>query len=280
MGEKTNIAWTQATWNIGVGCHKVDSDCKYCYMHRESLNGTRYDPKTVRKTTSVFNMPLKLKEPTLIFTSSLTDFFIEEIDEYRHEAWDIIRRCPQHTFQILTKRPERLIECLPADWGDKGYENVWIGTSIGHQGAIHRLNHMFGFPAAKKFLSLEPLHGPLDLVYPEEIFPNGPGRCCSGASAECGCMGLPTDPPAIYGFDWVIIGGESGNDNGAYRYRPCEVEWIEEIVSLCQAWQVPVFVKQLGTHLAKELKLKDRSGSNWDEWPEHLSHLKIREFPQ
>lgn len=278
MGEKTHIGWTGATWNVAVGCHKVDSDCKYCYLYRGSLKGKRYDPKTVRKTTSVFNMPLKLKEPTLIFTSSLTDFFIEEIDEYRDEAWDIIRRCPQHTFQILTKRPERIKDHLPADWGVEGWPNVWIGTSVGHQAAVHRIDQLFGFGAKTKFLSLEPLHGPIDLYYPEELFPGGPKGCCDGR--ECGCMGQPTDPPIIYYMKWVIIGGESGNDNGAYRYRPCKIEWIEDIISACKQYRVPVFVKQLGTHLAKELKLKDRAGANWDEWPDHLSHLKIREFPQ
>lgn len=277
MGVNSNISWCDHTWNIARGCHKVDEDCRFCYMHRNSLDGARYDPKHVNRTKGVFNLPLTIKEPGKIFTSSLTDFFIEEIDAYRDEAWDIIRRCPQHTFQILTKRPERIKDHLPADWGENGWPNVWIGTSVGHQAALTRGDGLFGFPVAKRFLSLEPLHGPVDLVYPKELYPNGPGTCCSGR--DCGCMGQPTDPPIIYYFDWLVLGGESGNDNGKYRYRPAKIEWFEEIISLAKAWNKPVFMKQLGTHLAKELKLKDRAGSNWDEWPESLSHLKIREFP-
>lgn len=83
MGKQSNIQWTDATWNVAVGCTKVDEDCKYCYMYRDSFDGKRYDPKTVRKTKTVFDLPLKLKEPSLIFTLSLTDFFHPAIDSFR-----------------------------------------------------------------------------------------------------------------------------------------------------------------------------------------------------
>jgi protein gp37 len=118
MGENSAIQWTDVTWNIARGCSKVDEDCKFCYMYRDSFDGTRYNPREVVRTKTVFNLPLKVKEPSKIFTCSLTDFFHEDIDSYRNEAWDIIRKCPHHTFQILTKRPERIIDCLPADWGE------------------------------------------------------------------------------------------------------------------------------------------------------------------
>lgn len=130
--ENSKIQWTDHTWNIAVGCSKVDEDCKYCYMYRGSLNEKRYNPKEVRKTTTVFKMPLKTKEPSRIFVSSLTDVFHPDCDSFRDEMWEIIRQCPQHTFQILTKRPERILEHLPDDWGD-GWENVWLGTSVGSQ---------------------------------------------------------------------------------------------------------------------------------------------------
>jgi protein gp37 len=256
MAVKSNIQWTDATWNIARGCTKVDEDCKFCYMYRESLNGTRYEPKQVLKTKTVFRLPLKLKEPSKIFTSSLTDFFHEGIDGYRHEAWDIIRKCPKHTFQILTKRPERVIDQLPTDWLEiEPFKNVWLGTSIGSDSALHRLHKLAVIPANLRFLSLEPLHTKLHLMTAK----------------------LPYGVVALSKIHWVIIGGESGNDNGMYRYRECKIEWIEQIINDCRQLGIPVFVKQLGTHLAKQLKLSDRHGGNIEEWPEHL---QIREFPK
>lgn len=273
--KNSSIQWTDHTWNIARGCRKVDSDCKYCYMYRDSMNGTRYDPIQIERTKTVFNLPLRIKEPSKIFTCSLTDFFLPEIDSYRNEAWDIIRQCPQHTFQILTKRPERIIECLPSDWGN-GYENVWLGTSVGSgtEKGYQRIDDILKVPAKKRFLSLEPLHEPIDLSYPEYLFPDGVQGCCSGR--DCGCLGKPTDPPVIWHFDWIIVGGESGNNVGKYQYRPCKLEWIEDIVSLCKQYRIPVFVKQLGTHLAKELNLSDRHGGNIEEFPKHL---QVRQFP-
>lgn len=265
MATTSKIQWTDATWNIARGCSKVDEDCKYCYMYRESLNGTRYEPKEVIRTKTVFNLPLKLKEPSKIFTSSLTDFFHEDIDSYRHEAWDIIQKCPQHTFQILTKRPERINNfTLPFKKTDSGgvmirnLDNVWMGTSIGSQASMKRLTNLINSPfRGLKFLSLEPLHGSIDFEQ----------HLCDDCES----------PIFDHGIDWVIVGGESGNENGKYKYRECKIEWIESIVEFCRISMVPVFVKQLGTHLSKQLKLKDRHGGNIEEWP---SHLKIREFPQ
>lgn len=252
MAETSKIQWTDATWNIARGCTKVDEDCKYCYMYRDG-NRYGYDPMDIVRTKSVFTLPLKLKEPSRIFTSSLTDFFHEAIDSYRDEAWDIIRRCPQHTFQILTKRPERILANLPVDWGE-GWDNVWLGTSAGSSGekAIRRINDLTHIKAIGKvktiFLSLEPLHGPIDLW-----------------------LWVRTKI-----IDWVIVGGESGNETGKYRYRPCELEWLRSIVHDCQTSDTPVFVKQMGTHLSKVLQLKDRHGGNIEEFP---CSLQIRQFP-
>jgi protein gp37 len=203
-------------------------------------------------------MPLKLKEPSKIFTCSLTDFFLADLDGFRNEAWDIIRRCPQHTFQILTKRPENIADRLPDDWGD-GWPNVWLGTSVGSQDSIERIAQLVNVhaPNSAFFLSLEPLHGPIDLYK----------AIMTVREMEFNVM------PAI---DWVIVGGESGHDTGKYRYRPCELKWIEDIVSFCKREGIAVFVKQLGTHLSKEMKLSDRHGGDINEFPEHL---QIREFP-
>jgi protein gp37 len=268
MGKESSIQWTQVTWNPGVGCVKVDEDCKFCYMYRESLNGTRYDPKTVRRTTTVFNLPLRIKEPSLIFTASLTDIFIENIDPFRNEIWDIIRKCPQHIFQILTKRPERITDCLPPDWGS-GWKNVWLGTSVGSNESANRIEILLRVPSLTRFASLEPLHFPVNLDNALWIY---------GDSIRAPRIGWNHfDKNKNTGLDWVIVGGESGNENGKYRYRPCRLEWIEDIIFQCKENNIPVFVKQLGTHLAKELQLKDRHGGEISEWP---LHLQIREFPK
>jgi protein gp37 len=260
MGKVSSIQWTDATWNVAVGCTKVDEDCKFCYMYRDSLDGTRFDPKKVRKTKTVFNLPLKLKEPSRIFTSSYTDVFHEEVDAFRDDMWDIIRKCPQHIFQILTKRPERINQCLPPDWGD-GWDNVWLGTSVGSQDSIDRIVSMVKVDTKVRFLSLEPLHGPIDL---------------RNITVKVKFQGYEEDFHVLPAFDWVIVGGESGNENGKYRYRPCELQWIEKIVKDCTDNNIPVFVKQLGTHLSKQMSLADRHGGDIDEFP---YHLKTRQFP-
>lgn len=266
MGKDSHIEWTDHTWNIARGCTKVDSDCKFCYMYRDSYGNQRYDPMQVVRTKTVFNFPLKLKEPSKIFTSSLTDVFHEAIDPYRKEMWEIIMKCPQHTFQILTKRPERInqnlyVEKMPDGMfkQHRNMPNVWLGTSIGSQEGLRRLS-ILGHSVWRgfKFLSLEPLHGPID--FEKQV---------------CDRCGAPIFDHAEIG--WVIIGGESGNDIGKYRYRECNIEWIESLIEFCKHSGVPVFIKQLGTHLAKKMKLKDRHGRDWNEWPEHL---RIREMPK
>lgn len=249
MGMTTNIQWTDRTWNIARGCTKVDEDCKYCYMYRDSYNATRYNPRQVIRTKTVFTLPLRVKEPSKIFTSSLTDVFHEAIDSYRAEVWEIIRACPQHTFQILTKRPERILECLPDDWGE-GWPNVWMGTSIGHQGAMHRLYELLKVPAAIRFVSFEPLWQHID---------------------------MNLDIRDLLKIDWAIIGGESGHDTGSYRYRPCQVEWMQEICDAVRGVGNYVFVKQMGTYLSKQRGMRTRHGDRIAEFPKSL---QVREFPK
>jgi protein gp37 len=279
MGVKSTIEWTDATWNVAVGCTKVDADCLNCYMYRDSLNGTRYEPKQVRRTKTVFNLPLRIKQPSRIFTSSLTDVFHESIDPWRQEVWDIITKCPQHTFQILTKRPERIISQLPMDQDYLSITpNIWLGTSIGSQNSQRRVIDLLAVQTlGVLFVSCEPLYGPIDLIditgklgSIDLQIDALSGRCIKkypgGSERLC----------PIHRLNWVIVGGESGNDRGQYRYRECKLEWIEKIVNDCKEAAVPVFIKQLGTHLAKKLGLKDRHGRDMDEWPEHL---RIRQFP-
>lgn len=267
MANNSKIQWTDATWNIAVGCTKVDEDCKFCYMYRDSMKETRYNPRTVRKTTSVFNAPLRWKEPKKVFTSSLTDFFHEDCDSFRDEAWEVIRKCPQHIFQILTKRPERIT--LPEFWTEIR-DRVWLGTSVGSEKGLKRVIDLINSKAdCLLFLSLEPLHESLDLSHLLHL-PQCPKRSMF-ARMDCDCQEYIKKR-----IDWVIVGGESGNDTGLYRYRPCKLEWIESIVNQCKDAGIPVFVKQLGTHLSKEMGLKDKHGGDIDEFHEHL---KTREFP-
>lgn len=251
---ESKIQWTENTWNPWHGCVKVSPGCKFCYMYRDK---ERYgqDPTTVLRSKSKFNEPLKWEEGKLIFTCSWSDWFIEEADEWRDEAWKIIRDTPQHTYQILTKRPERIADHLPEDWGE-GYPNVWIGVSVENQKALEdRFHHLIKVNAAVRFLSIEPLIGPVALsdfvVVPDDVL---------------------TNP-----IHWAIIGGESGNDSGLYRYRPCEQEWIASLVSDLRSAQIPTFVKQLGTHLAKEVGCKDRHGGDMEEWPDWM---QVREMPK
>jgi len=258
MAQISQIQWTDATWNIAIGCTKVDEDCKYCYMYRDSMKGTRYKPNEVTQTKTVFTSPLKWKEPKKIFTSSLTDFFHEDCDSFRNEAWDIIRKCPQHTFQILTKRPERISSNLPTFWSEiKG--RVWIGTSVGHMNGMTRLYDLLESGAnCLYFLSLEPLHGAITLPLYDTY-----GRDLNRYKIKDA-------------LSWVIVGGESGNQNGLYKYRECKLEWIESIVNQCAESDIPIFVKQMGTYLSKELKMSDRHGGNIDEFPKKL---QVRLFP-
>ncbi len=245
--EKTKIQWTDATVNFWTGCRKVSDGCKFCYMYRDK---ERYgqDPTNVLPTSdNTFNKALKWDEPKLIFTCSWSDFFIEEADQWRQDAWDVIRDTPHHNWQILTKRAERIIECLPDDWGD-GWDNVWLGVSIESQKYMHRAETLANIPAKTRFISAEPLLRELDFKQLQELD----------------------------NFHWCIIGGESGNATGKYRYRECKQEWIEKIIDDLRYTKVAVFVKQMGTHLAKQMRLNDRHGGDIDEWP---LNLRIREFP-
>lgn len=258
MGAETKISWTESTWNPFHGCKKVSQGCKYCYMFRDKER-YKQDPTTVIKSKSNFDQPLKWSEPRLIFTCSWSDWFIEEADEWRDELWKIIKDTPQHTYQILTKRPERILDNLPEDWGD-GYENVWLGISAeNHEELVKRMIHFKDVKAKIKFLSCEPLIGAIDL---ELAMSN---------------LFLKTNDELIFNklVNWVIIGGESGNENGKYLYRPCMRAWIKNMIDACKRNHVPVFVKQLGTYLSKELQLNDRHGTDMSEWEVGLCYQQM-----
>lgn len=212
MSDTTGIEWTEATWNPWYGCDKVSPGCAHCYMFREQRQYGR-DPEVVTRSKTKFSEPLRWKEPRTIFTCSWSDWFHEAADAWRDEAWDVIRRTPQHTYQILTKRPERIHDHLPLDW-KRGYQNVWLGVSVENQRWAERIPILQDVPARVRFVSIEPLLGPVNF-------------------GEHDWM--------LDGIGWVIVGGESGP--GA---RPMDLKWARDIRDDCAAQGVPFFLKQLG----------------------------------
>jgi len=250
---KTQIQWCTYTHNFWSGCHKVSAGCKFCYMHRIQ-DGKNIDPNVVIKSKS-FWAPASEERPQLIFTCSMSDFFIEEADKWRPEAWEIIQKTPQHTWLILTKRPERIKDCLPPDWGN-GYPNVWLGVSVENNDAFHRIEKLSKIPAKLRFVSAEPLLETVDFT--KEIDGKRP----------------------IDKFEWIIIGGESGNDTGKYRYRECRERWILDTLKPLYDLGKYIFVKQVGTFVAKndpkQIRKQDKHGGKKHLWNEAI---RIQQTP-
>ena len=210
------------------------------------------DAKVVSKAIdATFNAPLNWKNGRMIFTCSMSDFFIEDADKWREDAWDVIRKTPQHIWQILTKRPERIVQCLPEDWGN-GWGHVWLGTSIEKNKYLQRAEILSQVPSQIRFISAEPLLEQINIegsLYEKIVKEN---------------------------FQWCIIGGESGNEEGAYKYRECKQEWIEKIVNDLKDTSMKIFVKQMGTFLGKKLGMTDRNGEQLEKFP---ANLQIQEWP-
>jgi protein gp37 len=226
MGSETGISWTDATWNPFQGCHKVSAGCKNCYMFEEKKRYGQNPNVVVRSSDATFNAPLKwARNPEKysyikrVFVCSWSDFFIEEADPWRAEAWEIMRKTPQFVYQLCTKRPERIAACLPPDWGD-GYPNVWLLTSTENQAAADlRIPILLKIPAVVHGISAEPLLGPID-------FRKVP---------TFNRIGLD-----LSSF-WVIVGGESGPNA-----RPMVSSWADSIRQQCENAGVAFFFKQNG----------------------------------
>jgi protein gp37 len=276
MGDGSKIEWTDATWNPTVGCTKVSEGCEHCYAERlvEGRMRHRYPSGfgLVRVHSDRVNMPLRWTKPRRVFVNSLSDVFHEQIPvEWKAEIFAVMAAARRHTFQVLTKRPGAMSSllnqpgfqdavrdravgkvrgCQPWDW-QWPLPNVWLGTSVETQKwADVRIPKLLETPAAVRFLSAEPLLGPVDLgqhLYPTAC-PSGCGcRWPEEADwAECGCDGpccteeWNPDP----GIHWVIVGGESGP--GA---RPMHPQWVRDLRDQCdQAAGVAFFFKQWGEH--------------------------------
>ncbi|MEZ5313758.1 MAG: phage Gp37/Gp68 family protein [Thermoanaerobaculia bacterium] len=237
MSTKTAIEWTDSTWNPVRGCTKVSPGCKHCYaaVFSERFRGVPGHPFEqgfdLRLVPEKLEDPLRWKRPRRVFVNSMSDLFHERIPSaYIRSVFEVIGRAPQHQFQILTKRSERLLqlaENLP--W----HANLWMGVSVENARYTHRAVDLAKVPAAVRFLSVEPLLGPI----PE----------------------LPLE-----GIDWVVVGGESG-----HRHRPMRSEWAMEIRNQCQAKGVAFFFKQWGGRFPKS-RGRELDGREWNQMPKAL----------
>jgi protein gp37 len=222
------------TWNPVTGCSKVSPGCKNCYAERlakrlKAMGVERYrNGFKVTLQPDLLDAPLKWKQPRIVFVNSMSDLFHEAVPlEYIKKVFDTMVRCPQHTFQILTKRSKRLREVakeLP--WTP----NIWMGVSVEDNRVLHRIEDLQTVPAVVRFLSCEPLIGPLD--------------------------NLPLE-----GIHWIIVGGESGP-----HARPMKREWVISIFRQCRKASVPFFFKQWGG-VRKDLTGRKLYGRTYDDMP-------------
>jgi protein gp37 len=230
-----------------MGCAKVSEGCKHCYMFRDQAR-YGHDPNLLRRSQTTFEDPLKWREPRRIFVCSWSDFFLETVPMmWRHLAWEIIRKCPQHTFLLLTKRPQNIGGMLPdSDHGGPWpWPQVWIGVSAENQRrADERIPILLQVPAAVHFVSAEPLLGPIDL-----------GRVSDAIGGRS----------VVGGIDWVITGGESD----PAEPRPMSLDWARSIRDQCQDAGVAFFHKQHGGRRKIDGAWGGRNldGRTWDEMP-------------
>lgn len=259
MAENTKIEWAHHTFNPWEGCQKVGPGCDHCYAEARNqrfAGGTNWGPGAPRRRTSAENWRKPFAwdraaavagERHRVFCASLADVFDNAVDPtWRDDLWALIRATPNLDWMLLTKRPGNIAKMLPPDWGS-GYPNVWLGcTVVSQEGADRDIPKLLAVPARVRFLSMEPLLGPVDLT---SIADNGWSEIdalreypASQAYEEWGDdaedMGPFADQPAL---DLVIVGGESGP--GA---RPMELSWARSIKDQCAAAGVACFVKQLG----------------------------------
>lgn len=247
MSDNSKIEWTDATWNPVTGCTKVSPGCDHCYAETfaERFRGTpgHYFENgfDVQLRPDKLDQPLEWRKPRRIFVNSMSDLFHDQVpDKYIAQVFAIMAAAPQHTFQVLTKRHGRMRSLLSSSafvrrcapiWP---LPNVWLGVSVeNQQWADIRIPALLDTPAAVRFLSCEPLLGPVDLGL-ADLCPD----CLGLGGWPCHTDGYHYKRP---GIDWVIVGGESGR--GA---RPMHPEWARQLRDQCQAVGVPFLFKQWG----------------------------------
>ena len=234
MALSSSIEWTESTWNPLTGCTKISLGCANCYAERMSLrlramgNPNYVNGFTITMHEDVLELPLKWKKPQTIFVNSMSDLFHEDVPEnFIFRVFDVMSRANWHCFQILTKRSERMMDIssnLP--W----MPHIWMGITAEEQNYTYRIDHLKKTGAITKFLSLEPLLGPIPNL-------------------------------SLEGIDWVIVGGESGP-----KSRPMKKSWVIDIRNQCQRGKVPFFFKQWGG-INKKKAGRELEGRTWDEMP-------------
>jgi len=235
LSEASRIEWTECTWNPVTGCTKLSSGCQNCYAERmtrrlQAMGTPRYaDGFAVRTHEDALDIPVRWRKPRTVFVNSMSDLLHEDVpDSFIAKVFDTMVRCPQHTFQVLTKRAARLERIAPSlPWP----HNVWMGVTVEDEASLGRVRCLASTPARVKFLSCEPLLGSL--------------------------AGLQLD-----GIDWVIVGGESGP--GA---RPMDPAWAIQVRDTCVDAGVPYFFKQWGG-VRKKARGRVLDGRTWDELPD------------
>lgn len=250
MAGLSDIEWTDATWNPVTGCRILSAGCSNCYAMRmaarlQAMGHPSY-LETTRKSGNRYvwtgkthllehtlNIPLKWKKPRLVFVNSMSDLFQDSIPfEYVEQVWRIMEKAQTHTFQILTKQPERM--ALFLDQRNKpALKNVWLGTSVENQRVVHRIKDLKRCNAAVRFISFEPLIDSIGAVNLSDIH-------------------------------WAIVGGESGP-----RSRPLNTKWVDEIFTQCETYNVHFFFKQWGG-INKKRNGRIFKGRTWDEMPKTL----------
>jgi protein gp37 len=239
----TSIEWANRSWNPVTGCSPVTQGCAHCYAEAmakrlQAMGSPRYaNGFQVTLHEDLLTLPLTWKQPSRIFVNSMSDLFHTRVpDDFLARAFSVMRQAHWHTFQILTKRPGRLRQLATMlDWPP----NVWVGVSIESDRFVARANAPRLVPAAVRFLSCEPLLGPLPSLN-------------------------------LDGIGWVIVGGESGL--GA---RPMELSWVRDLIQMCRERGVAVFVKQIGSVWARQHGERGKGGdmATWD------ADLRIRAYP-
>ncbi len=258
MRDRSAIEWTDATWNPTTGCTKVSDGCDNCYAH--SLAHVRLadvylrklpviqktenvaDPFAVRQWPERLPQPRKWADPKMIFVNSMSDLFHVDIEEsYLRRIFEVMLEVDRHIYQVLTKRPARAVRFFNqnADLFPGGQipDHIWMGTSVENQQVIYRVDQLRGLSAAVRFLSCEPLLGPLQLE--------------------------------LDGIHWVIVGGESG-----IGYRPMEQGWATEIREQCVSAGVAFFFKQWGGRTPKA-KGRTLQGQTWNEYPDTAKRIEL-----
>lgn len=264
MSSETTISWTDSSWNPLLGCSKLSSGCASCYainhvyrmahnpnpkvrdvnagLVARHANGQLDWTAEVRLIPERLDIPLHWKKPRRIFVNSLGDLFHEAVPYHViDDVFYVMEKASWHTFQILTKRPERMVawadstnarhDDILGGYGSEGLSHIWLGVSIENKATLHRIGQLRDMPAAVRFLSLEPLLEDLG-------------------------------PLTLEGIHWVICGGESGP-----KARRCEMAWMRNIIDQCAMAQVACWVKQLGSDAARRFQWQDRKGSDPTEWP-------------